>query len=154
MIQHYFYLRPETISRLFKPWQVHLTEGKYFLVPYSIWNSRSLVGWSVRPSVCMYVSYVSMYTKCVLKWVLVRIAAFCCTSRPQIWIPEIEYYQYWVHAQIGPQGAEKQLSKVRVGGCWWWVYRVKTNTALALAVSCSLCQSLSIYNHKILTFFF
>ena len=28
-------------------------------------------------------------TKCVLKWVPVRIAAFHCTSRPQIWIPEI-----------------------------------------------------------------
>ena len=28
-------------------------------------------------------------TKCVLKWVLVRIAAFCCAHRPQIWIPEI-----------------------------------------------------------------
>ena len=24
------------------------------------------------------------------------------------------------HAQIGPQGAEKQLSKVNVGGWWWW----------------------------------
>ena len=43
------------------------------------------------------------------------------------------------HAQIGPQGAEKQLSKVNVGGGggggWvvgggWWVYRAKTNTAL------------------------
>ena len=27
-----------------------------FLVPYSIWNSRTLLGWSVCPSVCMYVS--------------------------------------------------------------------------------------------------
>ena len=26
-----------------------------FLVPYSIWNSRSLVGWSVSPSVRQYV---------------------------------------------------------------------------------------------------
>ena len=26
-----------------------------FLVPYSIWNSRSLVAWSLSPSVCMYV---------------------------------------------------------------------------------------------------
>ena len=45
-----------------------------------------------------------------------RIAAFCCAR--QIWIPEIEYYQ---NAQIGPQGAEKQLRKVVVGGWWWWV---------------------------------
>ena len=28
-------------------------------------------------------------TDWVLKWVLVRIAAFCCTQQPQIWIPEI-----------------------------------------------------------------
>ena len=28
-------------------------------------------------------------TKGVLKWVLVRIAAFCCMNRYQIWIPEI-----------------------------------------------------------------
>ena len=28
-------------------------------------------------------------TKCDLKWVLVRIAAFCCAHRPQILIPEI-----------------------------------------------------------------
>ena len=36
---------------------------------------------------------------------------------PQIWIPEIEYYQKLAsHAQIGPQGAEKQLRKVNVGG--------------------------------------
>ena len=61
-------------------------------------------------------------TKCVLKWVLVRIAAFCCARRPQIWIPETEYYQkVSSHAQIRPQGAEKQLRKVRVGGGWWWV---------------------------------
>ena len=40
--------------------------------------------------------------------------------RPQIWIPEIEYYQKMSsHAQIGSQGAEKQQSKVNVGG--WWV---------------------------------
>ena len=32
-------------------------------------------------------------TECVLKWVLARIAAFCCARRPQIWIPETEYYQ-------------------------------------------------------------
>ena len=44
--------------------------------------------------------------------------------RPQIKIPEIEFYQIVSsHAQISPQGAEKQLSKVRVvgggggGGC-------------------------------------
>ena len=35
-------------------------------------------------------------TDWVLKWVLVRIAAFFCTSRPQIWIPEIEYMQKMV----------------------------------------------------------
>ena len=28
-------------------------------------------------------------TDWVLKWVLVRIATFCCTQQPQIWIPEI-----------------------------------------------------------------
>ena len=57
--------------------------------------------------------------KCVLKWVLVRIAALCCATRPQIWIPETKYYQkVSSHAQIGPQGAEKQLRKVVVGGCW------------------------------------
>ena len=65
-------------------------------------------------------------TKCVLKWVLVRIAAFCCARRPQIWIPEAEYYQkVSSHAQIRPQGAEKQLRKVRVGVC------PKTRTAPA-----------------------
>ena len=37
--------------------------------------------------------------------------------RPQIKIPEIEYYQIVSsHAQIWPQGAEKQLSKVNVVG--------------------------------------
>jgi len=61
-------------------------------------------------------------TKCVLKWVLVRIAALCCATRPQIWIPETEYYQkVSSHAQIGPQGAEKQLRKVNVVGGWWVV---------------------------------
>ena len=40
--------------------------------------------------------------------------------RPQILIPEIEYYQkMFSHAQIGSQGAEKQQSSVNVGG--WWV---------------------------------
>ena len=35
--------------------------------------------------------------------------------RPQIWIPEIEYYQKMSsHAQIGSQGAKKQQSKVKV----------------------------------------
>ena len=28
-------------------------------------------------------------TEWVLKWVIVRIAAFCCARQPQIWIPEI-----------------------------------------------------------------
>ena len=61
-------------------------------------------------------------TECVLKWVLARIAAFCCARRPQIWIPETEYYQkVSSHAQIGPQGAEKQLRKVVVGGGGWVV---------------------------------
>ena len=33
----------------------------------------------------------------------------------QIWIAEVEYYQKLSsHAQIGPQGAEKQLGKVGV----------------------------------------
>ena len=67
------------------------------------------------------------YTYWVLKRVLVRIAALCCARRPQIWIPETEYYQkVSSHAQIGPQGAEKQLRKVVVGGWvggwWWWVF--------------------------------
>ena len=36
---------------------------------------------------------------------------------PQICIPEIEYYQkVSSHAQIRPQGAEKQLRKVNVVG--------------------------------------
>ena len=53
-----------------------------------------------------------------------RIAAFCCAHRPQILIPEIEYYQkVSSHAQIWPQGAEELLRKVRVGGgctCTVW----------------------------------
>ena len=70
-------------------------------------------------------------TKCVLKWVLVRIAALCCATRPQIWIPQTEYYQkVSSHAQIWPQGAEKQLRKVNVVG-GGWVYRSKTRTAPA-----------------------
>ena len=55
--------------------------------------------------------------------------------RPQIWIPEIEYYQIVSsHAQIRPQGAEKQLRKVNVGGGGGWVVVgvwPKTRTALA-----------------------
>ena len=36
-----------------------------------------------------------------------RIAAFCCTNRPQIWIPEKKYYQKDPsHAQNRQQGAE------------------------------------------------
>ena len=53
-----------------------------------------------------------------------RIAAKHCVRRPQIKIPEIEYYQIVSsHAQIWPQGAEKQQSNVNVvGGIgWWWV---------------------------------
>ena len=65
-------------------------------------------------------------TKCVLKRVLVRSAAFCCAHRPQIWIPETEYCQkVSSHAQIRPQGAEKLLRKVKLavygkyGKCRW-----------------------------------
>ena len=59
-----------------------------------------------------------------------RIAAFCCAHGPQIWIPETEYYQKVAsHAQIGPQGAEKQLRKVVVGG--GWVFSAKAITAPA-----------------------
>ena len=44
-----------------------------------------------------------------------RIAAFCCARQYKIWTPEIEYYQKLTsHAQIRPQGAEKQQSKVFV----------------------------------------
>ena len=32
-------------------------------------------------------------TDWVIKWVIVRIAAYFCASLSQIWIPEIEYYQ-------------------------------------------------------------
>ena len=40
-----------------------------------------------------------------------------CVKKNKIWIPEIEYYQkVSSHAQIWPQGAEKQLIKVNVGG--------------------------------------
>ena len=57
------------------------------------------------------------WTDWVLKWVLVRIGQFCCMGQYQIWIPEIEYYQkVSLHPQIGPQGAEKQLRKVYLGG--------------------------------------
>ena len=52
----------------------------------------------------------------VLKWVLVRIAAFYCTRQCKIWNPETEYYQIVSsHAQIWPQGAEEEQSKVNVG---------------------------------------
>ena len=44
----------------------------------------------------------------------------------RIWILEIEYYQ--VHTQFRPQGAEKQLSKVNVGGGGM---QPNTNTAMA-----------------------
>ena len=48
-------------------------------------------------------------------------------------IPEIEYYQkVYSHAQIGPQGAEKQLRKVNVvGGGWVVGVWPKTRTAPA-----------------------
>ena len=59
-------------------------------------------------------------TKGVLKWVLVRIAAFCCARQYQIWTPEIEYYQKMTsHAQIRLQGAEKHLKKSLCGGGGW-----------------------------------
>ena len=49
------------------------------------------------------------------KMVIVRIAAYLCASLSQIWIPEIQYYQkVSSHAQIGPQGAGKQIRKVYV----------------------------------------
>ena len=36
--------------------------------------------------------------------------------RPQIWIPETEYYQkVSSHAQIRPQGGKEEQSKVNVG---------------------------------------
>ena len=65
-------------------------------------------------------------TKCVLKWVLARIDAFCCASWPQIWISEIEYYhKVSSHAHILPRWV------VFVGAGWWVVYRSKTITAPA-----------------------
>ena len=96
-------------------------------------------------------------TKCVLKWVLVRIAAFCCAHWPQIWIPETEYYQKLSsHAQIGPQGAEKQLRKVRVGG--WWVGGCKVQKPEQLLLhdeqsraEQSARRSLSIFKVRLLT---
>ena len=64
-------------------------------------------------------------TDWVIKWVIVRIAAYFCASLSQIWIPEIEYSQkVSSHAQIRPQGAEKQQRKVYVGG-WYGVITVK-----------------------------
>ena len=70
-----------------------------------------------------------------IKWSIVRIAALLCASWSQIWIPEIEYYQkVSSHAQIWPQGAEKQLSKVVVGGWWWWVYRANADTSKSLSI--------------------
>ena len=51
--------------------------------------------------------------KRVLKCALVRIAAFCCANRPQIWIPEKKYYQKDPsHAQNGHQGAEIDQNKL------------------------------------------
>ena len=38
-------------------------------------------------------------TDWVIKWVLVHIAAFFCTCRSQIWIPEIEHYQKYLYLQ-------------------------------------------------------
>ena len=54
---------------------------------------------------------LSTIGKCphLLKWVIVRIAAYFCASLSQIWIPEIEYYQkVSSNAQIGPLKAKKQ----------------------------------------------
>ena len=49
-------------------------------------------------------------TKWVLKRVLVRIAAFYCARRPQIWIPEILKMQKMVsHVKIGPRTPEIQI---------------------------------------------
>ena len=58
-----------------------------------------------------------------------RVAAQNYVLRPQIWIPEIEYYQKMSsHAQTqGPHGAEKELIKVYLGAGWWyWWYLVKS----------------------------
>ena len=70
-----------------------------------------------------------------------RNAAFCCARRCKIWIPEIEYYQIVSsHAQIWPQGAQKQLSKVNVvvgGGC-----RGQTPTLLLLQMLAGALQEL------------
>ena len=53
-----------------------------------------------------------------------------------LWISETEYYQkVSSHAQIRPQGAEKQLRKVVVGGGggWWWGVGVCPKTITAPA---------------------
>ena len=60
--------------------------------------------------------------------------------RPQIKIPEVEYYQKMSsHAQIGSQGAEKQQSKVKVvvggGGGWWYERIIET---VRLRLNCNL----------------
>ena len=97
----------------------------------------------------IYILFALILHRALLKCILMRIAAqYSC----QICIPEIEYYQkVSSHAQVWPQGAEKQLRKVNVvggGGC--------TRQRPALAPSLTEQsrtelqeQSLSIYIRKI-----
>ena len=84
----------------------------------------------------------------VLKWVLVRNAAFCCARRCKIWIPETEYYQIVSsHAQIWPQGAEEQQSKVNVGrwvgggGGMRWLPRQFRFRLKRLWINWNLCRN-------------
>ena len=65
----------------------------------------------------------------------------CSTAQIWLQLAEIERTSYFLrfstikkvssHAQIWPQGAEKQIRKVRVGGGGGWVHRSKTKTAPA-----------------------
>ena len=88
-------------------------------------------------------------TECVLKWVLVPIAAFCCAHWPQLLIPELEYYRKVSScAEIWPQGAEELLRKVRVGGGggggrWWWVGGCTVWKPILLWLTCSFSFSFS-----------
>ena len=61
--------------------------------------------------------------------------ASAMTSHSQIEIPEIEYYHKNVltHAQIRPQGAEKQLRKVKVGGGGWYAAKHQYSYCIYLA---------------------
>ena len=58
------------------------------------------------------------FSECVIMCIASYIS--CTPQTPQIMIPGIEYdYKVSSHAQIWPQGAEKQLRKVNVGGGGW-----------------------------------